>query len=373
MVYDRGKKMKEKITAHQLFVIMVIVPYGTAILFYLAGDLKKDVVFGLIFYGFIAIIIQSIHISMFNKYPEDTIVSYMPKVYGKYIGFMMQIVYVVLFIYGGSRNLRDFTEIISVFMLPNVSMIEIAIFSMITILYCVYKGIENIASFSQIMFIIILITQVVSVILLSMTKDVFRFDRVLPFFENGIIPIFTKGWPLLFFPYGEFYVASMFYPFVIEKTKIRKAVYFATITEAVLLIANNIVFLLALGYHFASSVNHPLIETYRLIHIGEFLNRMEVILLVTMVLYGFIKISVFMYCAVLGIYQILNYKYWGIICIVVGIAILITSKLIARSFPEHVSMGLGPALLYAIFPANIAIPLLTFIVYYIKKLLYNVN
>jgi spore germination protein KB len=359
--------MKEKITAYQLLVIMILTPYPTAALFYLAPETKQDIWIALIFYAGVSIIIQSIYISMFKKYPNDTIVTYLPKVYGKFLGYFLSALYIIYFIYLASRNLRDFTELILVFSLQNFPMIFVAGFLMITVTYSVYKGIENLSSLAQAIIIILLIGKILAIFLLKMTDGVFQVNRFLPILMDGVKPILTKGWSLIFFPYGEFIVSTMFYTFVIERTRVRKTVYFAVIFEAVLLIINNLIFLCALGYHFASSVNYPLLETYRLIHIGEFLSRLEILLLILMIFDGFVKLCIFMYAGVLGIYQLNKNKHWGLNCLIVGIIITISSILIAQNYPEHVKIGLDYTIKYIHIPMQVGIPLLTLIVFYIKK------
>lgn len=107
--------MKEKLTSYQFLAIMFLVSYGTASLFFLIPDAKNDVWIALLFYALVSIIVQMIYISLFNKYPKDSIVTYLPKIYGKYIGFILSIIYIWFFAYDAARDLRDFTELTSSF------------------------------------------------------------------------------------------------------------------------------------------------------------------------------------------------------------------------------------------------------------------
>lgn len=359
--------MKEKITTYQLFSMMFLLPYATAVLFYLAPQTKKAVWIALIFYSLLSLIEQSIYLYLFNKYPEDSIVTYLPKIYGRYIGFILGAAYIIYFLYSASRNLRDFIEIIAVFALPNESIVFTCVFLMITITYSVYRGIENIGSMSQISLVVLIIVKIILIMLLTASRGVFHYDRIFPIFEKNFLETMLQGRMLIAFPFGEFIVFTMLYPFVLQKSKIRKTVYFATIFEAVILAVNNIVFLFALGYNFATKVNYPLVETYRLIHIGEFLNRLEIFLLLVMVINGFFKISIFMYCGALGVSQIFKIKNWGGLCVVCGIIVSISSLLIARNYPQHVKLGLDVVIKYIHLPIQIGIPIITFAVFLIKS------
>lgn len=363
--------MKEKITTYQLLTMMILMPYSTAVLFYIAPETHRAIWIALIFYAFISIIIQAIYLSLYYKYPNNSIIMYMPKVYGKYIGFILNMIYILYFYYSATRNLRDFSELISMSALPNMSIFSIGSFFMIIITYGVYKGIENIGSIIQFSFILFIIIKFTIILLLIVNNNILDYTRLLPIFNENPLKTILSGWKLIAFPYGEFIAFTMLYPFVLQQNKLRKTIFFATFLEALLLIINNIVLLLALGYKFATSSNFPLLETYKLIYIGTFLNRLELLLLVVMIWNGFFKIVIWMYCGALGICQTFKIKNWGLLCTISGILVLIGSLFIAKNYPQHIKLGLDTIPKYIHLPIQILIPLLTLFIYYIKKWFLN--
>ncbi|AGK96758.1 GerAB/ArcD/ProY family transporter [Clostridium pasteurianum] len=361
--------MKEKLTSYQFLAIMFLVSYGTASLFFLMPDAKNDIWIALMFYALVSIIVQIIYISLFNKYHGDSIVTYLPKIYGKYIGFILSIIYIWFFAYDAARDLRDFTELTSSFAFIRMPTYITASVFMIVITYSVYKGIENIGSMAQIGLIIMIFSSILIFILLSMTKNVFKFESLLPILHVGFVPLIQKTWKLSMFPYGEYITMTMLYPFLMQKTKLRRTVIFTSILEGVFLTLNSILFIITLGYEFASSTNYPLLETLRLVHIGDFLNRLDIIFIVVLILGGFFKISILMYASALGISQVFKVKNWGILCSILGILVVITSLIIARNNPEHLAIGWNFMALYISLPLYIIIPLISLIIYYLKKLI----
>ncbi|AGK95167.1 GerAB/ArcD/ProY family transporter [Clostridium pasteurianum] len=361
--------MKEKITSYEFLAIMFLLGYGTASLFFLTPDTKNDIWIAMLFYALVSIIIQMIYINLFNKYPEDSIVTYLPKVYGKYIGFILSVIYIWFFAYDAARDLRDFTELTTSFALIRMPMYITASVFMIVITYSVYKGIENIGNMAQIGFIIIVFSSILIFILLFMTKGAFKFYNVYPILHMGFIKVISKGWKLSTFPYGEFITMTMLYPFLMQKNKLKKTVIFTSILEGVFLAINNILFIVTLGYEFASSNDYPLLETLRLVHIGDFLNRLDIIFIVVLMLGGFFKISVLMYVSALGISQVFKVKNWGLLCTILGVLVLITSLIIARNNSEHINTGWNFVLPYVNLPIGIIIPGITLIVYYLKRLI----
>jgi len=365
--------MKEKITSYQFLAIMFLAPYGTASLFFTTPETKNDVWIALLFYAFTSIIIQMIYVNLFNKYPKDSIVTYLPKIYGKYIGFILSVIYIYFFAYDAARGLRDFTELTSSFALIRMPVYIIVSVFMIIVTYSVYKGIENIGNMAQMGFLIVIASTIIIYMLLFMTQNSLHFESLFPILHKGFIDVISKGWKLSTFPYGEFVVMTMLYSFLLQKNELKKTIISASIIEGISLALNNILFIAALGYELASSSDYPLLETLRLVHIGDFLNRLDIIFVVVLMLGGFFKISILMYASVLGISQLFKIKNWGLLCSVLGIIISITSLIIAENNPEHINIGWNYVLVYFFPFVVVIIPLLSLIVYYIKKFIVGIH
>ncbi|ELP61284.1 GerAB/ArcD/ProY family transporter [Clostridium pasteurianum] len=162
---------------------------------------------------------------------------------------------------------------------------------------------------------------------------------------------------------------TMLYPFLIQRTKLKKIVISTVILEVIFLILNSILFIVTLGYEFAISTDYPLLEALRLVHIGDFLNRLDTIFVIILTLGGFFKISILMYASALGISQMFKFKNWGLLCIILGVFIIITSLIMARNNPEHLNIGWNFMVIYISIPLYIIIPLLSLIIYHVKGLI----
>lgn len=131
--------MENKISPYQLLSAMFILPYGSAVLFFLVPDAKQDAWLSILFYIIPAIILQLIYIKLFTCYPDDTIVTYLPKLFGRYIGFLLGLAYVIYFEYLAARVLRDFSGLISISSMPHTSTLFIAILIGLTVIYGVKR------------------------------------------------------------------------------------------------------------------------------------------------------------------------------------------------------------------------------------------
>jgi len=112
-----------------------MVPYGTAALFLLTPEAKQDAWISMLIYIIPGIILQLIYVKLWEKYPKDTIVTYMPKIFGKVIGYTLSIIFIVYFAYEAARGTRDIIEIILIAVMPRMSMYIIGIVLMSTVIY----------------------------------------------------------------------------------------------------------------------------------------------------------------------------------------------------------------------------------------------
>jgi len=114
--------VKTKISAYQLFSAIVMVPYGSAVLFLITPTAKQDAWIAMFIYIIPGIILQLIYVKLWQKYPKDTIVTYMPKIFGKVIGYTLSILYIIYFAYEAARATRDIIEIIIMAVMPRMPM-----------------------------------------------------------------------------------------------------------------------------------------------------------------------------------------------------------------------------------------------------------
>ncbi|MCM0647864.1 spore germination protein [Clostridium swellfunianum] len=359
--------MERKISGYQLFTTLFILPYGSAVLFFLAADTKQDAWIAILIYTLPGILLQYVYIALFKYYPKDTIVTYMPKIFGKYLGTLISIIYTLYFLYLSARVLRDFTGLISISSMPQTPRVFIGSLLILTVAYGVMTGFETISRAAEILFPLMMLGLVGAYILLLITQGVFFFDRLEPIAEKGFLNVIQKGWKLITFPFGEPIVFSMLYSTVNEPYKIRKLVTWSIITEGVALSAITIMFIAGLGVTFASSTNFPLLETLRLIQVGGFLDRLDIIIVVTLVVGGFMKISILMYASILGTSQLLKINNFRFLAFPFAAIALILSEVIARNYPQHIKLGLDFTVKYIHLPIQIIIPLLALALAYFKN------
>lgn len=346
---------------------MLLVPYGSAILFLITPKAKQDAWIAMLIYIIPGVILQFIYISIWNKYPKDTIVTYMPKIFGKFLGYIISALYSIFFTYEAARVLRDITALIAIAVMPKLSIIISSLIFMIVIGYATYLGFENLSRAANLFLIMLIFFFIMLWIFLLTTPYALKLYNLQPVLENGITPVIKEGWKLITFPYGESILFTMFFPSVVETSKVRKAAVMAIIAQGILLSINTIMFISVLGVDFASNSLFPLLQTIRMIKIGETFDRLDIFIVLIMVIGVFIKVGFFMYGAMLGTAQLIKSKEIKYLALPFSIIIMITSILIAKNYPEHIYIGQVITLTYIHLPLAVIIPIIALIVYHLKN------
>lgn len=359
--------MEMRVSAKQLFSAIVLVPYGSAVLFFINPETKQDAWIAIIIYILPGILLQIIYTYLWSKYPSDTIVSYMPKIFGKIIGNILSILYIVFFEYEASRVLRDMIELLKIAAMPKLSPILIGFILMLVIGYGAYLGLENICRAAHSLLYLGIFFTILEWILLLLTPEVLKFYNLKPMLEMGIVPIIKKSWKLITFPYGESIVLAMFFSNVVETSRVRKAAVLGIILLGLLMSINTIMFITVLGVDYASASLFPLLQTLRIIKVGETFDRMDIFIILIMIMAGFIKVSFFMYASMLGTNQLIKTKNMKFLAIPFSILLLILSQIIARNYPQHIYVGQVLTLTYIHLPLAIIIPIVAALICLVRR------
>lgn len=365
--------MKEKISAVQLFSSIILVPFGSAILFFVSPNARQDAWLSMIIYIIPGILLQIIYTSLWKKYPEDTLVTYMPKIWGKIIGYPLSLIYIIFFTYEAARVLRDFSELMLISIMPREPMLLVSIALTLIIGITIYLGMEVMCRIGFIFLSLWFFFFILEWLFLYNTPAAIDFSNLTPFLENGLLYVITQGWKLITFPFGESILFVMFFPYVVERSKVRKASIMAIIAEGILLALNTILFISVLGVNYASTSLFPLLQTLRMMRVGETFDRVDVFVILLVVSIGFLKVSFFTYGSIIGISELFKIKKKQKLAIPFSIIVLITSLLIAENYPQHIYLGQELTLTYIHLPLAVIIPLITLLIYYIKFIFKKLN
>jgi spore germination protein KB len=157
---------KAKISASQLFILMVLFELGTTLLLPIAMDAKQDSWLAILLGTVFSFVLFLIYHKLYSYYPDILPTEYMQRILGKAVGSVLAFLYIFYFIYNVARVLRDIGEMLLTFAYPDTPLFIANALLILVIIYTVRKGIEVIARSGEIFFIIMYILAITGFILI---------------------------------------------------------------------------------------------------------------------------------------------------------------------------------------------------------------
>ncbi|WP_018752517.1 GerAB/ArcD/ProY family transporter [Paenibacillus sanguinis] len=329
--------MQEKVSAGQLASIIILFQIGSSSLFLLASDAKHDawisvliaMLMGLAMLVFVTMPIQA-------KAPQASLIEILNRYFGKYLGFILGLSFIGYFIYKSVRNVREFGDLVILYMLPRSSLDTIMLVLMCVGAYAIFHGLEVFFRVGQLVLPWLLLIYIVLFAFLF-ASGLVDFRRLLPVLEEGWKPVWDAAIPeVISFPFGEMVVFLMFWKHLGPFNKFKKFSMISYICSGLFIVVTNILIITVLG-DISGAYVIPFMFSTSLIQVGGFLERMDPF--VSLLLFGgvFFKQATYYFAAVLGTSELFKVKYRTMV-IPVGAAIFFGARLF-RSYIEQIRVG----------------------------------
>lgn len=358
---------KAKISAYQLFVLMILFEHGSALVIGLGTNAKQDTWLAIITGMLGGLFLFFIYHQLYKFFPDLLFTSYVQQLIGSFFGKLLAFIYLVYFFYFDARVLRDFGELLLTFAYPNTPIFIINTIMILIVMYAINKGIEILARTGEIYFIFLYI-MAISGFILVIVSGLIDLKHLKPILENGINNVLHVAFTqTIYFPFGESIAFLMILPYLNDSSKAKKIGIAALVLTGINLSLTMAVNVSVLGVDLLSRSPFPLLSTIQKIEVANFLERLDVFFMLAVIIGGFFKISVFFYIGVIGIADLFKINTHNQLIFPTGIVILILSMLIASNFPEHIKEGLDFIPMYLHIPLQVIIPILLLIIAFIKN------
>lgn len=345
---------------------MVLFELGTAIVVPLGLAAKQDawitILLGIV--GGIGLYVVYYYLSYL--YPGIPLTSYSQKILGKYIGSVIGFSYVLFFIYGAARDLRDGGEFLQTAMYDMTPIFTLTALMLIAITYILYHGLEVLARTGEMLLILMILLGAVGSLLI-LFSGLIDLDNLKPVVGKGWKSIFLAAYPeMVMFPFGEAICFTMILSNLNKPQIGIKVGILATVFSGIILCLISASEVAVLGADIASRTTFPLLTTISKVKIVDFLQRLDIIVVLSLIMGDFFKTAIFFYAAVIGTMDMFKQKKHQELVIPIGIIILFSSMFIASDFSQHLTQG-DLALKSVFMLYSLIIPCLLLVIALIRK------
>lgn len=353
---------KEVISNKQGLSILIMYTTGSAII--LAPWRKAGID------GWIAIIMAMVMIfpmiivysRLVRRFPEKDLYDLQEEVFGKLLGKIISFFIVTYSIHIGSLIIRDFTEFIQVLNFTETPMFPIAMMLGVLAIWVVKAGIEVLGRWCAFILPLVIITFTTASLLLIPKMD---YKNIMPVMYNGFTPVFNGAIATFSFPFAEIFLFTIVFKSINDKDKVFKVFFLNILITGLILIATSVRNILTLGGFLNEKFYFPAYIAISVVNIKDFIDRIEVVVGGNFVFLGFVKLSICLYSACIGISKIFNIKNYRNIVSPVGLMIIIISVFVHKNTMELFEWP-AENYTYYIIPYAIILPVITLIVSEIK-------
>ncbi|MDT3425645.1 spore germination protein KB [Paenibacillus forsythiae] len=349
----------------QCFTLAMLFELGTAMVVNLGVDTGKDAWMSVLLGGIAGVLPFIGYIYLYRAYPDDPLSRYSRKLLGKYLGGLVALLFILSFMMMAARDLRDGSTMLVMATMNRTPIFVISLMMILSSAYVAHKGVEVLARTSLLFAVIVMLIGGFCGLMMIFSGKI-NLLRILPLLENG-------AWPVLrsvlvqnyMFPFGEMICFTMLMPYLSDSRRGPWVIVASMLFSALLLSLTTVMNLSVLGADIVARSPLPLMPTISKISISDFIQRLDVLVVMVLIIGVFFKITVFYVAALVGISDLFGLPY-RTMAYPAALIILFLSVMNARGFTEHLDEG--KRLLYTVFPVfTLALPALLIIIAALKR------
>ncbi|MBT2289702.1 endospore germination permease [Paenibacillus albidus] len=277
------------IEARQFFILTFGLTIGTSILVTPAGlahTAREDAWIGALVSVILNLLMVLLYIALARLYPGKTIFEIHEAVLGRWLGKAVTLLYLFYFLILVGTLLGNLGFFLTSEMMPETPIEAIQILFLATAVMSAYKGILILARVGELLFPWV----VFFFLVLGLTLfPQIQWNHIKPLLEGGWMPVAKGGMDASMFQ--ELIVLLTFFPLVENRTKAERAYFGGVLAGGLMTSIIVLLSVLVLGIEQTENSTFPAFALAKSINVGNFLQRVEGILITIWILTFFIKIS----------------------------------------------------------------------------------
>ncbi|MFC5451248.1 GerAB/ArcD/ProY family transporter [Paenibacillus aestuarii] len=272
---------------------------------------RQDAWISLTVAGVIGVIVTLVLVSLSQRHSTYTLVEFAQKLFGKWIGKLIGVLYIIVWFSVSADILRIFSLFIKQFLFHATPIWVITVLMVLAMVYINYAGgVEAIARFSELAGPLLLVGIVITFGLNVMNLHP---SLILPVYaDSGAIPILKGSYVNASF-LGESMMIMMLVPFIANPQKMLKPTLIAICIPSIIAVITAIFVIMTFGTNIGSTLIFPYFSMVRFINYLEFIQNMDVWIMFIWIFSVFVKLAIYLFINSYGTAQLFGIKNWRIL------------------------------------------------------------
>ncbi|MGE8005652.1 endospore germination permease [Lysinibacillus sp. NPDC093216] len=296
---------KEIISSRQFMIITLLFSIGTAILILPASvtiEAKQDAWIAAIIGVVLSLPLIKLFVTLGKRTPTLTFIEANEKILGRFFGKLTSIGFILIALLSAGELLYFIGIFMKTEIMPETPTMAFAFLFSIIIIYAAFLGIEVFARSAEILFPVFILIFIFFVICISPSIKIENLQPILETPKKSIFFSMIRFISLFSFP---LVILLMIFPSAVNVQKsAQKGFYIGSIIGGIVLVTIITLSILVLGPANTAARTFPSYSLAQRISIGNFLQRIEVIMATMWIISIYIRTFMYFYAAVVGIAQI---------------------------------------------------------------------
>lgn len=288
---------KGRIGVHQFTILTILFTIGSAILIApsgLAYEAGNDAWIAAIFGLLGGLLLVMMYLSLSRRMPQQTLAASCEELMGKWLGRAVSLLYFCFFFILAALVLRNLGDFISTQVLVDTPLQFTHIFFLAIVILGIRNGLETFTRTSEIFLPWVLAFFFLMFVLLPSQM---RIGNITPVLGYGLKPVVRATVPLIGTPYLELVLFLTILPFVSQTKKLGKAFLAGVSIGGSLIVLVSLSSILVLGDDLTAVQMYPSFSLARRIAIGNFMERLEVVMAGIWFITIYFKLTLCLYAA----------------------------------------------------------------------------
>ncbi|MCG8502465.1 MAG: endospore germination permease [Firmicutes bacterium] len=354
---------KEMISDKQKIASIILFLVGSTSIFAPGLEAKKDA--WLAFFLAIIIVLPLVNIfaRLHHIFPDKDLFDMFEICFGKFIGKGIIIVFIWYTFFWAADVLVNYGQFIRLVSLRNTSQIIPIIVLCILCAWGIREGIEVLGRWGEFFFTIPIIS-IFALIALSIPN--MNINNLLPVFYEGITPVLRGTFTAFETPLAQIVAFMAVFPSFHTRKSPYKVYTIGLLTGGLYMFLITLINLLVVGADFAAGSYYPSYDTASRIDVANIIQRIEVVISITFVIGGFIKISILLLCTCKGLTRLFGLKDYRSSVMPISLLAINLSYFLYDSKMHHMEFNdeIWP---YYFLPLQVFLPIILLIIGEIKK------
>ncbi len=269
-------------------------------------------------------------LALASRYPGEPLLRYLPRVAGRLAGASLGGMVVAFLLFNTILSVRDFAELFIIHVLPDTPPLALILPMVVLGVAVIYLGIEPLARMGELLLPLVVFLLVAGLVLVAPEMQP---SHLLPALADGYRPVLRgvlTHWPF----WGEVFLWLILFPAVKDLASARRGLLLGTLVAGIFLTAISAGVIMTFSANEAMRFNYPVFALTRLISVGRFLERVDVLYLSIWFAVNFTRVALLFLALSLSLRDWLHLGDASSLALPLGALVIPLSLTVFEAYPE---------------------------------------